>query len=409
MPVDQEISVIHINTASTWRGGEQQVLYLAKYLQSQANVRQMIVGRKNSAMQDRCNQASIRFVGFGMRSEVDLYSVWQLIQLVKKEKIRILHAHTAKAHSIGLLAMKLGALSKIGVKFIVSRRVDFNVAKSYFSRLKYHSPLIHRYIAISKNVQQIMIENGIPDSRISIAYSGIDTLKFKVLPNPTKLRQEFNLQPNTLILGNVAALVDHKDQQTLLKAAAILKNEWQKNSNSIKKKKNNSRINANNKIESRLNHLDALPNWKLFIVGEGELKTKLLDLHQSLNLEDWVIFTGFRTEIPAFLSLFDIFVMSSKEEGLGTSVIDAMAAGLPVVSTDGGGLTELVVHQKGGLVSKAQDAEQLAANLKEAILSPKDCSEWARFNQKQAKKFDYHQTGQRNLEIYNQVLFDSNT
>ncbi|MBW7857550.1 MAG: glycosyltransferase [Leptonema sp. (in: Bacteria)] len=372
---NQQISVVHINTASTWRGGEQQVLYLAQFLQSQTNVRQIVAGRKTSAMQDRCEKAGIRFVGFGMRSEVDLLTVWQLIRLIKKEKINILHAHTAKAHSLGILAMKFGSLSKLGVKFIVSRRVDFNVAKSYFSRIKYHSPLIHRYIAISENVRRIMVQNGIDNSRISIAYSGIDTLKFESLPDSNQLRQEFNLHPNTVILGNIAALVDHKDQRTLLKAAAILKNQWQKNPP------------------------QGQTDWKLFIVGEGELRSELLSLHHSLQLEDWVIFTGFRTDISTFLSLFDIFVMSSKEEGLGTSVIDAMAAGLPVVTTDGGGLTELIVDQKGGLVSKAGNSELLALNLKSAILSPHQWKTWSSFNRKQSLNFDYHQTGQRNLEI----------
>lgn len=367
-----DLSVLHLNTAKTWRGGEQQVLYLARFLRD-AGVRQIVAGRRNSEMQKRCEAEGIAFVGAGMASELDLLSVFRIIRLVRKEPIRVIHAHTAKAHSIGLLAMKLGGLEREGVRFIVSRRVDFRARPGMLSRMKYESPLVHRYVAISENVRRILVEDGIAEDRIRVAYSGIDTERLKDLPDASPLREEFKIPAGTVILGNVAALVDHKDQRTLLQALSLL-------------------------LERDV------PSFLLFIVGEGELREELTALRDRLGLREKVIFTGFRNDVPVFLSLFNIFVMSSKEEGLGTIVLDAMSAGLPVVTTDGGGLPEMIVPEKGGLLSPAQNASALAENIERALRHPDVWKQWGAYNREAVKRFDYRETGRRNLEIYNEVL-----
>lgn len=367
-----DVSVLHLNTARTWRGGEQQVLYLAEYLRD-AGIRQIVCGRRNSEMQKRCMAEGIPFVAAGMNFEFDPLSALRIIKLVRKEHIRVIHAHTAKAHSIGLLAMKLGRLEEEGVRFIVTRRVDFHTRQGMLSGLKYRSSLVHRYVAISENVRRILIEDGIATEKIRVAYSGIDTERLKNLPDPAPLREEFQIPPHTVILGNIAALVDHKDQRTLLQAVSLLVKE-------------------------------DLPPFLLFIVGEGELREELTAMRDRLGLKERVIFTGFRNDVPLFLSLFDIFVMSSKEEGLGTIVLDAMSAGLPVIATDGGGLPEMVVPEKGGLLSPKENPSALAENIARALRNPELWKQWGSYNRTVVRRFDYRETGRRNLEIYNEVL-----
>ena len=363
---------MHLSTPKTWRGGEQQVLYLAKYLQS-VGIHQIVACRTDSEMQKRCESDSIPFAAMPMRSELDIGTIRKIIRTVKENQINILHAHTAKAHSIGLLAMKWGGLSKLGVRFVVTRRVDFKIRPGFLSRMKYQSKAVDRYIAISENVRQILIGDGIADSRIRIAYSGIDTNRLATLPDASSLRQEFNITNDTVVFGNVAALVDHKDQETLVKAVGLLKDK-------------------------------ELPRFIVMIVGEGELRSKLESLVQSLNIADKVIFTGFRNDIPSFYSLFDIFVLSSKEEGLGTSVLDAMSAGLPVIATRGGGIPEMIVPEQGGLLSDVKDAEGLALNLAFALQNQSLWPKWAKFNKDKVGQFDYHETGRCNLEIYSELL-----
>jgi glycosyltransferase involved in cell wall biosynthesis len=177
---------------------------------------------------------------------------------------------------------------------------------------------------------------------------------------------------NEIILGNVAALVDHKDHRTLLLAMSLLKKE-------------------------------SLPAYKLLIVGDGELKSSLLRLKDELQLDE-VLFLGYRNDVFDLYHLFDVFVMSSKEEGLGTSLLDAMAMGLPIVATAGGGIPEIVVHQKGGLLSPPQNPEALALHLKKMIQDSELRKRFAQFNQKHVQQFHYENTGKETLKLYKKVL-----
>lgn len=371
------LAVLHLNTARTWRGGEQQVLYLASFLKD-SGIRQVVVGQPGSVLEERCAEAGVPFHGKEMRSELDLLAITQIIRFVVQNRFTVIHAHTARAHTLGLLAMLLGRLEKKGVRLVVSRRVDFPIAPGLLSRMKYFSPLVVRFVAISNNIKRILIEDGISPDRISVACSGVDVDRFQSLPAPSYLRKEFSLPRKAIIFGNVAALVDHKDHRTLLHAAALLKK----------------------RLESQKGH----PVWRLFIVGDGELRDDLLLLRSQLNLLDEVVFTGFRKEIPAFFALFDVFVMSSKEEGLGTAVLDAMAAGLPLVSTDGGGLPEMIIPGKGGLLSPVGDTVALADSLFRILNDGPMRKRFGMFNRRYVRRFSHIEMARRNLEIYREVI-----
>lgn len=103
---------------------------------------------------------------------------------------------------------------------------------------------------------------------------------------------------------------------------------------------------------------------RFFIVGEGTERKKLEELAQQLNINDYVIFTGFRKDIEYILPSFDIFLFTSQSEGLGTIVLDAMVCGVPVVATRAGGIPEMIHHLENGLLADPGDATALA----EAVL-----------------------------------------
>ncbi len=367
--------VLHITTARSWRGGEQQVLYLAIAL-AEEGIRQCIVAPPGSELANRARQAGITVMEVPILGEIDFLAVSRIRRIAREQGYRLLHAHTAKAHSLGLLARR----KQSDLRLIVTRRVDFPARPNFLSRKKYQSRFVDRYIAISENVKRILVQDGISAERISVAYSGIDSAKFKKLPDSKYLAHEFGCQ-GYMILGNVAALVDHKDHRTLLEAVGVLEELTDRSDGPEK-------------------------HWKLFIVGTGELEGYLKALCDELNLEERVIFTGFRKDIPAFLDLFDVFVMSSKEEGLGTAVLDAMAAGLPVVATAGGGIPEMVDHKKGGLLSPTQGPRKLAESLYYIMSRPGIRKRYGSYNRKRVRDFDFRNTAIQNLEVYKSVLGD---
>jgi glycosyltransferase involved in cell wall biosynthesis len=140
------------------------------------------------------------------------------------------------------------------------------------------------------------------------------------------------------VVGNVAALTDHKDHATLLRAAA--------------------------RLAARHDTV------RFVIVGEGALRAPLEAQARALGLDGRVIFAGFRDDLDRLIPAFDVFCLSSHMEGLGTSLLDAMAYSRPVVATAAGGIPEAVVHDVTGLVVPVRDAEALADALHALLRDP---------------------------------------
>ena len=369
---DRPVRVAHVNTARDWRGGERQVFNLACSLNEQPAVEQWMVARRGSELASRGRAAGLRVVELPLRGEWDLWSARQLGRLLHSERIDFVHAHTAKAHSIGLFALRHAPATRL----IVSRRVDVPMRPGFFSRKKYYSDRIAAYIAISKNVERVLLADGISPEKIRVVYSGIDLEPFAVKKDRSlveALRRELQLQPNTLVMGNVAALVGHKDQSTLLRSLAALPED--------------------------------APPHVLLVLGEGELRAELEALARELGLgAERLRFLGFRENIYDYYRLFDIFVMSSREEGLGTAVLDAMAAGLPVVSTAGGGIPEMIVPESGGLLVPVGDSDALARALGRVLNDASLRAKMANFNREKVKEFSYQATAAGTLDVYREFV-----
>jgi L-malate glycosyltransferase len=357
--------ILHLNTADTWRGGERQTLYLADGLKAK-KIPQIIVGQPNSELEKRSSE-NHKFIPHKMRGEWDLKSVLGLIDIIKDNNVRLLHAHTAKAHTIALLAKFIYP----NFYLVVSRRVDFHIGNNIFSKKKYTSPLIDMFLTVSNKIKEILIEDGINPEKIITVYSGVDPKRFSKKKNISYLKKEFGITSKTIVLGNIAALVDHKDQETLIKAIALLPGNLK---------------------------------FKLLIVGEGELETKLKLLSSDLGLQDKIIFTGFRNDIPEILNLLDIFTMTSKEEGLGTSILDAMINQLPMVVTDGGGIPEMIEHKKGGFVAEVKNIIQIYEYLLELINNPALRKEFGMYNGKAVKRFFIDSTINKTIYAYSSLL-----
>ena len=357
--------ILHLNTADSWRGGERQALYLADGLKK-LHIPLIIVGQPDSEFQKR-SESNHKFIPLKMRGEWDIRAVLSLIKILQAENIKLVHAHTARAHSLALMAKILYP----NFKLIISRRVDFHIGNNFFSKKKYTSKLIDLFLTVSNKIKDILIEDGVDPEKILTIHSGIDPNRFNKKKISPILKKEFNLPPRTIVIGNIAALVDHKDQATLIKAIALLPSNLK---------------------------------FRLIIVGEGELRDELQSLVEALDIQDRIIFTGFREEIPDFLKLFHIFALTSKEEGLGTSILDAMANNLPLVVTNGGGIPEMVEHEKGGFIAGVKDVVQISEYLKILIQNSKLRKKFGDYNAESVKKFYIDSTIQKTVYAYSSLL-----
>jgi glycosyltransferase involved in cell wall biosynthesis len=316
------MNILHIDEQRGWRGGEQQAGYLIAGLVRRGH-RVLIAGRSGGAFlkADHGVPGIIRLKApfFG---EGDPVTAIRLARAIRRYQVDIIHAHTSHAHSAACLARRLAGRGKV----VVSRRVDFPVRLGIFNRRKYACP--DRYIVISNKIADVLLAAGIREEKIEVVHSAIDPARFDVPPLP---RSALGVPEHAPLLGNVAALAAHKDQATLIKAMPMVLRE--------------------------------LPELRLLIAGEGAMRGALEAQIKDLGLERSVTLLGFRRDIPGLMRALDAFVLSSREEGLGTSVLDAMACGLPVVATAAGGIPEMVVHERTGLLAPVGDAEGLAREI----------------------------------------------
>ncbi|MDI6782120.1 MAG: glycosyltransferase [bacterium] len=350
--VKMSLKILHVNTSMDWRGGEQQVFYLSAGLQKKG-YSQFIACQPDSLLLKRCHEYALT-IPVRMRGEWDIAAAWKLARLIDTKGIQLVHLHSAHAHALGLMAANISG-SKPAV--VVSRRVDFHLRKNPISWLKYRMG-VNRIIAVSNAVKQVLVSDGICQERIDVVYDGIDVEWFSRDMAGDYLYQELGLNPCYPIVGIIAALAPHKDHKTFLQACSHIK---------------------------RNNHQVFL---QFLIVGDGELRWKLQQIVKRLNMQDNVIFTGFRNDIPQILSILDVFVVSSCLEGLNTSILEAQSSGVPVIATKTGGIPEIIRNGINGLLVLPQHPESLAEGIMQLINNKTFSSQLAVTAKEDVKRFN---------------------
>ena len=313
---------LHIDTATTWRGGQNQVLLTVMGLRS-AGHRAMLIAHPAGELRRRAAEG-LDFVPLAPGHELDLKAGWKLARLINRLRPDIVHAHDPHAVSTAALALSMSTVQPVA-PLVASRRVDFRLKSNSFSKWKYRQ--VRMFIAASTAIERILRGDGIPQSQIVTVHEGIDADRIGHI-EPASVHAALWLPTQAPIIGNVGALVAHKGQRHLIDAASIV--------------------------------LRDVPDARVVILGEGELRAALEHQVKQLHLEKHVLLPGFREDVLALLKGFDIFVMSSETEGLGTSILDAMACGKPVVATRTGGIPEVVEDGVTGLLVEPRDPKSLA-------------------------------------------------
>jgi glycosyltransferase involved in cell wall biosynthesis len=268
------------------------------------------------------------------RNEIDLSTAWKLSRIIRQWKPEVVHAHDPHAVSMAALALSFGAPDP-RPPIVVSRRVDFHLQPHSFSRWKHRQ--VDLFVAASDAIRRVLESDGVPQSRIVVVHDGIDVAKIQRLP-ALSIHSEFWLPSGVPVVVNVAALVPHKGHKFLIDAMPHVLRE--------------------------------MPDAHLIIFGEGELQQALERQIKELHVEKHVLLAGFRQDVLQLMKTADLFAMSSVTEGLGSTLLDAMAMKLAVAGTDAGGIPEAVLHGETGLLAPPGDARALARALSALLRDP---------------------------------------
>ncbi|MEI6467415.1 MAG: glycosyltransferase [Verrucomicrobiota bacterium] len=318
--------VLHINSEKTWRGGERQTL-LTVMEQRRTGIDSRLALRRGSPLEARAREAGVPFIVLPNAAPA------MLLKLIRiAGGFDLLHCHTGRAHSLCALA------SVVCPKpLVVSRRVDFPPKDNGFTRFKYQRA--DKVVCVSGHIASQMRAVNLAAERLAVIHDAAPAEEYPPKEScRAQLAARLKLPPGKRIVGNIAALVPPKDHATLLRAA--------------------QRVLARRR------------DVVFVVIGDGELREDLLRLRAELGLENGFHFAGFLPQAQRLLPAFDVFAMSSCMEGLGSIVLDAALAGVPVAATAGGGLPEIVSDNVTGRLVPVGDDAALAGAINQLLDEP---------------------------------------
>jgi len=365
----KRLRILHIDIEKGWRGGQKQSFLLHSMLSNEGHSSIMIC-RKNSELEKRCGQSNLKILSISYLGEFDIRAGLLISRVCKKEKIQIIIAHSSHSLSLGLIAKMLNKQ----IKLIAVRRVDFAIGNNRLSIWKYSSKMLNKIVCVSDYIRRVISINHIIQNKSLTITSGIDIVAHRINTDKNKLRAKFKIPENYVIAGTVAAFVGHKDYDTLIRAIKIV--------------------------------TENIKNIIFLFVGEGKLKSGMMNLAKQLGLNSFIRFEGFQSNISDYLNLFDVFILSSKMEGLGTSIFDAQSVGVPVIATQSGGIPEIIINGYNGELVPPQNPKLLADAIVKFCENENYRKKISANSLITVKEYDIQITYQKYLKLFNELLND---
>lgn len=316
-------NILHTEWSNGWGGQEQRIiLECRKMLELGHNV--VIACQPGSGILAKAKESGIATEEVVIRGSIDPAAIWGLYRIIKKHSINVVNTHSGKDTWPGSFAAKLA-----GVDLLVrTRHLSNRISNSPFNFVhKMADGIITTGVAIRDTM---IADNGIPPQKIVSIATGVSLSRFDVTRNSgNDIREEFRIPAAAPVVTMVAVLRSMKRHDLLIAAAAKLRNRF--------------------------------PEAKFLIVGDGPGRGGIAAQIREAGLDDFVIMTGYRSDVPAILAGSDIVVLTSdRNEGVPQSLSQAMAMGRPVIASPIGSIPELVVDGRTGLLATTGSADSFA-------------------------------------------------
>jgi len=334
--------ICHIAKATGVAGSENHLLTLLPGLdKAKYQVTLVLLVEQDKPLDDfvhRFDEEGVQVKRVLIRGDMDPLLVWRLHRLLREGNYDLVHTHLIHADLYGTLAAKLA-----GVPIIVSTKHNENVFRrhSFYAFLdRTAARFADKIITISDSLKRFAVEvEGLDAEKIVRIHYGLGPTHASIDdPDRLSLRAELGIGREIPLAAIVARLIPQKGHVYLLHAFRRV--------------------------------LEALPEAKLLVVGEGYLRGELESLAEELGVASNVIFTGFRQDVPRIMGGIDLFVLSSLWEGFGLVLLEAMAAGKPVVATNVSAIPEIVLDGETGILVPLNDPEPMAEAITKLLAQP---------------------------------------
>jgi len=355
------LRVAHLDSGRAWRGGQAQVLLLLKGLARRGVSNTLLAPR--GPLLEHAQHDGFETRAWSPLSDLDGFALIRAVALLRRIGPDVVHCHDGRSHAVGVPAARFAGVGAV----VVSRRVAVPVGVGIWSVLKYRMP-VDRYLCVSRSVLETMRRAGLPEERLALVRSGVSQ---ETPREAADLRWLAGVPAGCPVVLTVGALTPEKRHEDLLEAAVAV---------------------------------TAVSDAHFVWLGDGPRRKWLERRRADLGLDPRVHVLGFRSDARALVAQASVVALASELEGLSTSLMDASAAGVPVVATAVGGVPEVVADGESGRLVAARDPAALAGALIE-VLTRADLREaWGAKGRERAGEFHIDRTVDHTLREYFSLL-----
>ena len=374
--MSRKIRVLQMIDEASVGGGQMHVLLLSKYLdKNEFDV--TIATEPHGYLVDEAKKVGIPTLPITISNSFSIKTLLKMKRQLRQNDFDILHTHGGTAGFWGRAAATLNRSPRAkihtyhGLHYLSEAhegRRSFQLA----DRLAL--PFTTKLICVCESdFKKGLAAKIVTEKKGVVIHNGIELEKFSHQTKREDLRKEFGVGKDEIVFGTVGRLHKQKAQDILLRAFRMV--------------------------------ADQRPNVRLWIVGDGELRSGLERLAQELGIVGKVNFLGERTDIPELLSAMDIFVLSSLWEGQPIVLLEAMASSKPVVTTNVDGIPEIVEDGKSGLLVEAGAAESLSLAMERLLVDSQLRKEFAvKGRDRMSAKFTARHMAERVAQLYRSSL-----
>jgi glycosyltransferase involved in cell wall biosynthesis len=337
------MKVFQLLCGRTWGGGSVVVLAITRAMIARGD--EVYVFSFDPESDRRFREAGAKLVRppFWLQAinPLDAFILFSLWRVCRKERFDLVATHTSKGGFLGRVAARMAGVPSIvhhAHGFSFNRPLGGLARRLFIALERVAARAGDLIISVNDEQRRTAIECGVDTpARIGTIHNGIDLLPFSG-SNRETARRQLGFGSSAVLIGTIGRLAPQKGFAHLIRAFRMV--------------------------------LERTPSARLVIAGDGPLEAELHQEAKSLGIADRVCFTGFRRDVPDLLAAFDIFVQPSLWEGLSISLIEALAAGKPIVATDIESSREILVPGENGLLVAPADETALARAIEQLTLNP---------------------------------------
>lgn len=316
----KKINILELESSKGWGGQEKRTVRLVNSLDKNKFNVYWAVSENSKLFKNRKN-IDAKFIPVEMKKSYDIKAIKKIINIIKKYNIDIISTHSGKDGWIGAIA---GLFTN--TKVIRTRHLQTPISSTFSYNLS------DKVVTVSKQVENYLLKKGVKEEKLLTIYTGIDTDQFS--PEiKIDIKNELNLPKNTIIIGIVAVLRTAKRHIDLIEAFSNIKSD---------------------------------KNIALIIIGSGPQKNNIKNFIKEKNLKN-IYMLGHRENIDKILPSFDIFVLPSEMEALGTAILEASACGVACIGSNVGGIPEVIKDNKTGFLFESKNIKDLQNKLEKLI------------------------------------------